>query len=129
MRAERRLGEMIREQKKTVGLATGGEHGGKSSLDRSRQNPSNARATLAEMGIDHKLSSRAQKLAAVPEAKFEGMIGEWRGRVEKENERVTTTPIKEGEIEQAREAYEERKEQGVQVGHFSGSAVGTAYWQ
>jgi hypothetical protein len=43
---------------------------------------------LSEAGIDHKLSSRTQKLAAVPAAKFEGMIGEWRGRVEKDNERV-----------------------------------------
>ncbi len=32
-----------------------------------------------------KLSSRAQKLAAVPEAQFEGMIGEWRERIGKEN--------------------------------------------
>ena len=34
--------------------------------------------TLKEAGIDHKLSSRAQKLAAVSEDQFEGMLGEWR---------------------------------------------------
>jgi hypothetical protein len=34
--------------------------------------------TLADAGIDKKLSSRAQKLAAVPEPKFEGMLAEWR---------------------------------------------------
>ena len=32
--------------------------------------------TLTDIGIDKKLSARAQKLAAVPEEKFEGMIGE-----------------------------------------------------
>ncbi len=41
--------------------------------------------TLAEAGIDKKLSSRAQKLAAVPEDQFEGMLGEWRGSIRKFN--------------------------------------------
>ena len=109
MRAERRLGEMIRDQKQTVGLAQGKRT---DLVPRANQVD---RPTLADAGIDKKLSSRAQKLAAVPESKFEGMIGEWRGRVEKENERVTATLIKEGEIAEAREAYEERKEQGGQV--------------
>jgi hypothetical protein len=56
--------------------------------------------TLAEVGINKDLSSRAQKLAAVPEEKFEGMVGEWRGRVEKETERVTIDLLKEGKREQ-----------------------------
>jgi len=109
MRAERRLGEMIRVQKETVGLATGGEHGGKPSIDGSRAEPSNKRPTLAEAGIDKKLSARAQKMAAVPEEKFEGMLGEWRDRVEKENERVTTNILKEGEKAQRREDRENIK--------------------
>lgn len=112
MRAERRLGEMIRGQKQTTGLNQGAVAG----KTGSRGVPVlDSRPTLADAGIDKKLSSRAQKLAAVPESKFEGMIGEWRGRVEKENERVTATLIKEGEIAEAREAYEERKEQGGKV--------------
>jgi hypothetical protein len=41
---------------------------------------------LADVGIDKKLSSRAQKLAAVPEDKFEGMLGGWRDRVADETE-------------------------------------------
>lgn len=98
IRAERRLGQLIEEQKRTVGLATGGEHGGKRALDGSRSEPSNVRPTLADAGIDKKLSSRAQKLAAVPEAKFDGMVKEWRGRIEKENERVTTRLLKAGEV-------------------------------
>lgn len=92
MRAERRLGEMIVAQKETVGLNEGG---------RPAKTPSEkegvSKATLIEAGIDYKLSSRAQKMAAVPAEKFEGMLGDWRDRVEKENERVTTSLLREGE--------------------------------
>jgi hypothetical protein len=53
-----------------VGLATGGgdTSGG------SREAPPQEPPTLADAGIDKKLSSRAQKLAAVPEEQFEGMV-------------------------------------------------------
>ena len=95
MRAERRVGELIILQKQTVGLATGGEYGGRAKIDGSRDEPSNPRPTLADAGIDKKLSSRAQKLAAVPEDEFEGMLGDWRERVAKENERVTTNLLRE----------------------------------
>ena len=70
---ERRLGEMIRAQKESVGLADGGD------AQRTRfHKGTESRPTLADAGIDKKLSSRAQKLAAVPEEKFESMLGEWR---------------------------------------------------
>lgn len=112
MRAERRLGEMIRTQKETVGLARGGQPYQSTG---STLAPVERPPTLADVGVDKKLSSRAQKLAAVPAAKFEGMLGEWRDRVQKENERVTATLIKEGEIAEARQDYEDRKETGGQV--------------
>jgi hypothetical protein len=83
LRIERRPGEMIRTRKETVGLNIGAKGIGTSAVPRENRTP-----TLADAAIDKKLSSRAQKLAAVPAAKYEGMIGEWRGRVEKENERV-----------------------------------------
>lgn len=94
MRAERRLGELIKAQKETVGLNAGALRRG------ANEEPRDERPTLAEAGIDKKLSSRAQKLAAVPEDKFEDMVGEWRGRVEKENERVTVNLLREGERRQ-----------------------------
>lgn len=75
IRAERRLGEMIREQKETVGLNTGakGNPGGQGArLCGSEAEPH--KPTLAEVGIDKKLSSRAQKLAAIPEEHFETAI-------------------------------------------------------
>ena len=74
MRAERRLGELIRAQKETVGLQAGSRGIGKSTSGLPKKRP-----TLVEAGINHKLSARSQKVAAIPEAKFEGMIGEWRG--------------------------------------------------
>lgn len=63
MRAECRLGELIRAQKEQSGLNEGG---------RPTKTPSNSEEVfrtpkLADAGIDHKLSSRAQKLAAVPD--------------------------------------------------------------
>ena len=60
MRAERRLGECIRVQKETVGLAQG------KRTDLVPNENQVGRATLADAGIDHKLSSRAQKLAPPP---------------------------------------------------------------
>ena len=56
MRAERRLREMIRKQKQTVGLSKGG--GGRDYTG-ARLEPVAAKPTLAEAGIDKKLSSRA----------------------------------------------------------------------
>ncbi len=40
--------------------------------------PEDARPTLAEVGIDKKLSAHARKVASIPEAEFEGIVGEWR---------------------------------------------------
>lgn len=109
MRAERRLGELIRQQKDTVGLNKG------SLLRGSEKEPRDNRPTLAAAGIDKKLSSRAQKLAAVPEKKFEGMLGEWRDRVQQENERVTVNLLREGE----RTIKKERKAAPIPEGKFS----------
>lgn len=95
IRAQRRLGELIRAQKETVGLATGGEHGGKAKIDGTRSEPSNARPTLAEAGIDKKLSSHAQKLAALPTEEFEDRVTEWRARSEYGTDRVSTNVLRE----------------------------------
>lgn len=107
MRAERRLGEMLKGQRETVGLNKGAAAGGKkgaprgSFVEQRDQSP-----TLADVGIDRKLSMRAQKIAAIPEAKFEGMVGEWRERVTKENERVSANLLKEGDKAEKRAAKE-----------------------
>jgi hypothetical protein len=68
LNAERRLGEMMAEQKETVGLAKAGrprEIG-------LRENPiSSGPPTLAEAGIDKNLAHRARKLAAMSPERFE----------------------------------------------------------
>lgn len=61
--AEIKLGEILKETPK----ATGGERGGRASLDGTREEPSNPPPTLAELGISKKLSSEAQRLADLPD--------------------------------------------------------------
>jgi hypothetical protein len=71
IRAERRLGEMIKAQKDEGGLA---KPGTKPSsvvvLDRT--------PTLADVGISKDLSSRAQKIASIPAPEFEEAIADHR---------------------------------------------------
>jgi len=76
IRAERRLGEMIAAQKATVGLNVGkrGDRGPRAA-PRSDDRP-----TLAEVGIGKKLSSHAQKLAALPPEEFDRRLGQWHER-------------------------------------------------
>lgn len=61
---------MIREQKKTVGLNTGARGIGKSAVPEGNRTP-----TLAQSGLDKKLSSQSQKLAAVPAGEFRSHPG------------------------------------------------------
>jgi len=91
IRAERRLGQLIAEQKETVGLATGGQP--YQSTGTLSEPVETRPPTLAEIGVDKKLSSHSQKVAAIPEAEFEDIVGQWRETLESENERVTTNII------------------------------------
>ena len=91
LRAERKLGALIIQQKETVGLNTGAKGVGKSAVVADDRTP-----TLAEMGISKDLSSRAQKLAAVPEAEFEANIVEHKQRIAAENARVVNKLEKAG---------------------------------
>lgn len=91
IRAERRLGEILTAAKETGQIAEG----------RPSKNCANeeqfSRVRLNDAGVDRKLSSRAQKLAAVPTDKFESMLGEWQERVSLEGERVTTRLLRAGD--------------------------------
>lgn len=102
IRAERRLGELLLEQKNTTGLAPPGRPKTRhdvvkksvvgddrlNSDQKPEQNAKKSVPTLAEAGISKDLSSRSQRLAAVPQAEFEEAIDEWKGKVKGENERV-----------------------------------------
>lgn len=96
-RAERRLGEGIREQREAGLLAQG------KRTDLGCEKTQVQAPTLAEVGIDKSLADRARKLAAIPEAEFEQTVSEWRGRVSAENERVTVNLLRAGARAQARE--------------------------
>ena len=75
LRAERRLGIMLTEQKRISGLNRGGRPKTSSSSEEVSV------PSLPEMGIDHKLSSRSQKIGGIGEQVFEAMIGSMRQRI------------------------------------------------
>ena len=103
IRAERRLGEMLAAQKADGGLSKGAAGAGV-----NQHTPAEVRSSvttapkLAEVGISKDLSSRAQKLAAVPEAEFEAELAAKRERDQKEGARVTARLEKAGERELAK---------------------------
>ncbi len=76
IRAERRLGEMIRTQKETVGLNTGTLKQGPVVPKRNHGEPN--RPTLSDVGISKKLSSRSQAIASIPEQEFEETLSQHR---------------------------------------------------
>ena len=65
-------------KEETVGLATGGEHGGRATIDGLRNNPSNARPTLSEQGIDKNLAHHARILGALSDEQFEKLVADAR---------------------------------------------------
>lgn len=79
IRAERRLGELLKKTPKHEG-------------GRPSQTPNNESgvSTLDDQGIDYRLSSRSQKLADISEPEFEEQVVDWREERE-HGGRVTTT--------------------------------------
>ncbi|OKO67477.1 hypothetical protein [Bradyrhizobium sp. NAS96.2] len=96
-RAERRLGELVREQKKTVGLAKGGQpyQSEREQVDRP--------ATLAEAGIDRKLSARAQRIAEMGAEEFEGALVQHETEMRSAKGRVSMDLTKVAAEEKGRE--------------------------
>jgi DNA N-6-adenine-methyltransferase (Dam) len=73
-RAVRLIGQLMKAQAKTVGLAKRGL-GKKSGL---KNNPQKSVPTLDEAGIDKNLANRARKLAALDDKAFEAKVETWR---------------------------------------------------
>ena len=95
IRAERRLGELLKEMPKAKGGAEKGV-GRRGKQCGSVSEPHSTTPTLADQGIDKKLSSRAQKLAAIPEKTFEKKLTDWRTKTEDGDVRIGTdilTPV------------------------------------
>ncbi len=89
-RAERRLGEMMAEQRETIGLAQG------KRTDLGPNSTQVGTPTLAEAGIDKHLADRARKMAAVPAAEFEEKVAAFRARGSEEGARVTSDLLARG---------------------------------
>lgn len=92
IRAERRIGELMAAQREAGLMSVGAANAGwKETRVQS------APITLAEAGIDKNLADRARKLAAIPETEFDGIVSDWRDRIEQENERVSVNLLDAGE--------------------------------
>ncbi len=98
IRAERRIGELMAAQRDAGLLSTGAaaEGIGKRGFENNPRSES-APITLAEAGIDKSLADRARKYAAIPEDEFNGIVNDWKGRVEQENQRVTVNLLAAGD--------------------------------
>ena len=110
--AERRMGEMLIAQKQTIGFNAGtrGQLKGRSaSGSTEKEAPEDGRPTLAEVGISTKLSSHAQKMAAVPAEEFQARVDAWRTEVAMGQSRVTMDLMRIGEAEQKKKAREARE--------------------
>jgi hypothetical protein len=101
IRAERRIGELMAAQREAGLMATGGQPHQATGL---QKNPVAAPPTLAEVGIDKNLADRARKYAAIPEKEFNGIVDEWKGRVEAESARVTVDLLAAGKKAEAKKA-------------------------
>ena len=84
IRAERRLGEIIATQK------AGGDFGRGRPEKPASQEGFSAAPTLRDVGVDYKLSARAQQLAALPPWQFDEHLSGWRSAAEREGSRITT---------------------------------------
>ncbi|MGY4294600.1 N6-adenosine-specific RNA methylase IME4 [Bradyrhizobium sp. i1.4.4] len=99
MFAQRRLGQMLAAQKQTVGLHPGGRPSEKTG---AAPEPV-LRPTLADAGISKKLSSQAQKMAALPPEAFEAKLTSWREEA-RVADRVTTNLLEVGRAHEQRQA-------------------------
>ena len=95
IRAERRLGEILIEQKAGSGLNQGAK--GSIVTGTSRVPVKDDRPTLADVGIDKKLSSRAQAIAGIPEEEFEGELAQHREEQQAVTGRTMERLAKKGE--------------------------------
>lgn len=112
IRAERRLGEMLASQKAVEGLAKPGVKPASNSVAAKDRIPK-----LSDAGISKNLSSRAQKLAAVPADEFEAELAAKRERDRKDGARVSARLEKSGERHMKKTAAQEQAEQIADDAH------------
>jgi N6-adenosine-specific RNA methylase IME4 len=96
IRAERRLGEMLKASERNAGTLRRG----------SDTEPRDTTPTLDEIGIDKKLSSRAQKLASISDRAIEARIARWREDAERGTSRITADLLRDDDKKGRRAARE-----------------------
>lgn len=84
--AEYKLGELVTKHKAVVGFNTGARGIGKPKS--AVPEKYGTELVLAEMGIDRKLSSRVQKIAAIPADEFAVALQRWREHTVKRGGRI-----------------------------------------
>lgn len=121
-RAHRRLGEMIKAQKAVDGLAKGtrGQKLTRVSGGAIAEPPETGSVpTLEELGIDKKLSSRAQRYADMDGDSFERLVARCRDHADQENETapldILAADAKEAVRAAEAAAYAERTAVGCSV--------------
>lgn len=104
IRAERRLGEMIAEQRETVGMNRGAKG---SVVTGSKRDPvKDTRPTLASAGIDKHLADTARKLASIPPESFEATLAEHREAQQAVTSRTMETLARKGAVHVAHNSGE-----------------------
>lgn len=81
MRAERRLGQLMKAQKETEGFNTGTAGKGRPILGGVNETPPNPKATLKEAGIDKNLAKAARQAAKSTDEDFEEEVKEAKASV------------------------------------------------
>jgi hypothetical protein len=116
MRATRRLAELIKAQKETVGLAKGGKPYHRSGFTGL---PSNLVATLTEAGIDKNLAHDARVLGKLTEEEFKEAVADARAAAS----RAFKAVVNAAAIEQERAEYRARTKQGGTVADLAALAA------
>lgn len=109
IRSERRLGILLAQQKIDIGL----NQGGRPPADKTGDNVLPVSPpTLAEIGIDKRLSAKSQRLAELDEGYFEGLVGMLRARILAHRGKVSLDILRDEGKAAARAAHQARTSAG-----------------
>ena len=113
IRAQRRLGEMLLSLKADIGLNGGGRPGGIFVGRRSADDP---RPRLADIGVDQKLSMRAQILARQSAVEFEQAVDRWRSDLAFSHKRAKVTLPRPDDVGRQKTAFDFPLIDGARIG-------------
>jgi len=109
IRAERRLGEMLG----ALALRPGRPAKNGADIELFPQPPK-----LADIGIDRKLSARAQRLASISQAAIEARLARWRVNAERGAERISLQIMRDGDKRERRAARERQLGEKIAAGNL-----------